>query len=101
MMGGARHAVLRECCSGSMRPAPPPRDGPRTPSRPGTSVGASVARALADFGTLVLPTSCVRCGAWDTSLCVPCLRLFRRSTVRPFRAESGAESLPDVHRPEG
>lgn len=55
-----------------------------------------VERALRAFGMLLLPSSCVVCGAWDTSLCPACLALFRRATVRPFRAEDGAESLPDI-----
>ncbi|MHA7278923.1 ComF family protein [Arthrobacter sp. MDT2-2] len=54
--------------------------------------------ALADFGALVLPSSCVLCGQWDTSLCPACLGLFRSATARPFSAETGAESLPDVER---
>ncbi|OUM39834.1 ComF family protein [Arthrobacter sedimenti] len=56
------------------------------------------AGALADFGALVLPSSCVLCGRWDTSLCPACLGLFRSATARPFFAEAGAESLPDVER---
>ncbi|MHA7178503.1 ComF family protein [Arthrobacter sp. MDB2-24] len=56
------------------------------------------AGALADFGALVLPSSCVLCGQWDTSLCPACLGLFRSATARPFSAETGAESLPDVER---
>ena len=59
-----------------------------------------VERALLAFGTLLLPSSCVVCGAWDTSLCPACLAAFRKATVRPFRAEHGAESLPDVPLPE-
>ncbi|MHA7209479.1 ComF family protein [Arthrobacter sp. MDT1-65] len=54
------------------------------------------ARALSAFAALVLPSSCVVCGRWDTSLCPGCLGAFRRATARPFRAEAGAESLPDV-----
>ncbi|MFJ6001148.1 ComF family protein [Arthrobacter sp. NPDC092385] len=55
-----------------------------------------IMRALAAFSALVLPTSCVVCGLWDTSLCPECLSRFRRATARPFRAEADAESLPDV-----
>ncbi|WP_152916036.1 hypothetical protein [Arthrobacter sp. RIT-PI-e] len=58
-----------------------------------------IERALGAFGALLLPASCVVCGAWDTSLCPACLAAFRRATVRPFRAEEGAESLPDVLLP--
>lgn len=60
-----------------------------------------VAGALASFGSLVLPSSCVGCGTWDTSLCAECAGLFRRSTAQPFHAEGGAESLPDVDRTGG
>lgn len=55
-----------------------------------------LARGVAAFGALLLPSSCVLCGAWDTSLCDGCLAVFRRATARPFRADDGAESLPDV-----
>ncbi len=58
------------------------------------------ARALSAFAALVLPSSCVVCGSWDTSLCTRCLGVFRRATARPFRAEEGAESLPDVELPD-
>ncbi|PPB50800.1 ComF family protein [Arthrobacter pityocampae] len=58
------------------------------------------AAALAAFAALVLPSSCVLCGRWDTSLCPPCSAAFRRATARPFRAEAGAESLPDVVLPD-
>lgn len=58
------------------------------------------ARALSAFAALVLPSSCVVCGTWDTSLCTRCLGVFRRATARPFRAEEGAESLPDVELPD-
>ncbi len=54
--------------------------------------------ALTAFGALLFPSSCVLCGAWDTSLCAACLGVFRRATARPFRAEAGAESLPEVPR---
>lgn len=56
------------------------------------------AGALAAFGALAVPSSCVLCGAWDTSLCPRCSALFRAATARPFRAETGAESLPDVEQ---
>ncbi|MHA7241069.1 ComF family protein [Arthrobacter sp. TMS1-12-1] len=54
------------------------------------------ADALTAFAALVLPSSCVVCGQWDTSLCPTCSAGFRRATSRPFRAEAGAQSLPDV-----
>ncbi|KQO04019.1 hypothetical protein ASF21_07465 [Arthrobacter sp. Leaf234] len=55
-----------------------------------------VAAAVTAFVALVLPSSCVLCGRWDTSLCPDCLTVFRRATSRPYRAEADAESLPDV-----
>lgn len=57
-----------------------------------------VARALSAFSSLVLPSSCVVCGRWDTSLCPACVAVFRAATARPVRAEDGAESLPDVEQ---
>ncbi|THJ66089.1 ComF family protein [Arthrobacter echini] len=57
-----------------------------------------MARAVSGFCALVLPASCVVCGAWDSSLCPACLARFRRDTARAFRAEAGALSLPDVRR---
>lgn len=60
-----------------------------------------VTGALAAFGALVLPSSCVVCGAWDSSLCLQCSARFRSATARPFDAEAGAESLPDVERTTG
>ncbi|QTG80642.1 ComF family protein [Arthrobacter crystallopoietes] len=55
-----------------------------------------VLRWIAEFGHLVLPTDCVSCGAEDHTLCPPCRSRLRRATVRPYRAEDGAESLPFV-----
>lgn len=88
---------------------------PRPDPSPAPAVGAAVARvldrivfccayqrtarALSAFAALVLPSTCVVCGTWDTSLCTRCLGAFRRATMRPFRAEEGAESLPDVGLP--
>ena len=60
-----------------------------------------LAGALCAFAALLLPSSCVVCGRWDTSLCPDCLGRFRTATVRPYRAEAGAESLPDVDLPAG
>jgi predicted amidophosphoribosyltransferase len=57
---------------------------------------SSLSSALAAFGALALPSACVVCGRWDTSLCSRCSGAFRRATARPFRAEDAAESLPDV-----
>lgn len=55
--------------------------------------GASV--AAGEFWSTVFPTECVVCSAPDISLCAHCLASVRRATVRPFHAESGAESLPE------
>ncbi|MBG6182097.1 putative amidophosphoribosyltransferase [Arthrobacter sp. CAN_A214] len=57
------------------------------------------AEATGSFWSLIFPTACIRCGAWDQSLCSACLADFRRATVRPFRAEAGAESLPGYLEP--
>ncbi|MPY09542.1 ComF family protein [Arthrobacter bussei] len=61
-------------------------------ARPSVRVGSAVTA----FVALVMPSSCVLCGRWDTSLCPACRAVFRRATSRPYRAEAGAESLPDV-----
>lgn len=60
------------------------------------SAGQRCTAALTAFAALLFPSSCVLCGAWNTSLCGECLGAFRQATARPFRAEAGAESLPDV-----
>lgn len=52
--------------------------------------------ALREFWSLILPTDCVVCEQPDSSLCVDCAVILRRATVRPFRAEHGAEGLPEV-----
>ena len=49
---------------------------------------------FAEFSHLVLPTDCVGCGAEDHVLCPRCRTALRAATVRPYRAEAGAESLP-------
>ncbi|MBM7849111.1 putative amidophosphoribosyltransferase [Arthrobacter roseus] len=54
-----------------------------------------VTGAIRGFGLLLFPTECVVCGALDASLCYRCSIIFRRATVRPFRAESEAASLPE------
>ncbi|WP_309071065.1 phosphoribosyltransferase family protein [Arthrobacter sp.] len=52
--------------------------------------------ALREFWSLILPTECVVCEQADSSLCVDCAVILRRATVRPFRAEHGAEGLPEA-----
>lgn len=52
--------------------------------------------ALREFGSLILPTECVVCELPDSSLCAGCAATLRRATVRPFRAEQGAEALPEA-----
>ncbi|GLB66917.1 hypothetical protein AHIS1636_13560 [Arthrobacter mangrovi] len=49
---------------------------------------------FAEFSHLVLPSDCVGCGAEDQVLCPRCRTALRAATVRPYRAEAGAESLP-------
>ncbi len=51
--------------------------------------------AAREFLSTIFPTECVVCSAPDISLCARCLASVRRATVRPFRAEGGAESLPE------
>lgn len=55
-----------------------------------------VGGALQEFWSLVFPTECVVCERADSSLCVDCAAVLRRATVRPFRAEHGAEGLPEA-----
>lgn len=52
------------------------------------------AESLGEFWSLIFPTECVVCELEDSSLCPGCAAAFRRATVRPFRAEHGAEGLP-------
>ena len=61
------------------------------------SVGAEWS---ADFLSLIYPTSCVVCEAWDVSLCQPCGEQVCRATIQPRHAEDWAESLP-VHSLRG
>lgn len=49
---------------------------------------------FAEFSHLVLPSDCVGCGLEDQVLCPRCRAALRAATVRPYRAEAGAESLP-------
>lgn len=49
---------------------------------------------FAEFSHLVLPSDCIGCGAEDQVLCPHCRTALRAATVRPYRAEAGAESLP-------
>lgn len=57
--------------------------------------------ALREFWSLVFPTECVVCTRQDSSLCSDCGSALRRATVRPFRAESGAEGLPEAENAPG
>lgn len=54
----------------------------------------AVATASTDLLAVLLPTSCVVCGAADHSLCPSCRRTVRRSGVRPYFAQGAAEMLP-------
>lgn len=47
-----------------------------------------------DFWSLVFPTECAACGSPALSLCPECRAQFRKATVRPFRADGGAQALP-------
>lgn len=55
----------------------------------------AVMPAWQQFWSLLFPTECVCCQLPDTSLCPSCRQRLRRSTVRPFRAEDAAGSLPE------
>ncbi|WP_162252863.1 ComF family protein [Arthrobacter sp. Soil782] len=55
----------------------------------------SVVGALREFWSLIFPTECVVCERPDSSLCPDCAAFLRRATVRPFRADQGAEGLPE------
>jgi predicted amidophosphoribosyltransferase len=59
-----------------------------------SSLGRSVRRAAQQTADLLLPTSCVGCGAHAVDLCAECSVDFRLLTRRPFSAEGGAEALP-------
>lgn len=56
----------------------------------------SLQAAWLEFWSLLFPTECVVCRSPDISLCTPCRKLLRKGTVRPFRAEEAAESLPEI-----
>lgn len=58
-----------------------------------------VGEAVGEFWSLVFPTECVVCERVDRSLCPGCAAILRRATVRPFRAERGAEGLPEIEDP--
>ncbi|WP_155838580.1 ComF family protein [Arthrobacter castelli] len=51
--------------------------------------------AFSQFWALLFPTECVCCQLPDASLCRRCRQRLRRSTVRPYRAEYAAGSLPE------
>lgn len=55
---------------------------------------AAVGAAWADLLAVLLPTSCVVCGAPDSSLCPGCRGRVRRSGTRPYYAQAAAELLP-------
>lgn len=57
---------------------------------------AAVGAAGADLLAVLLPASCVVCGAPDSSLCPGCRGRVRRSTTRPYYAQSAAELLPSA-----
>ncbi|WP_158583091.1 ComF family protein [Nesterenkonia natronophila] len=59
-----------------------------------SSMGRSLRRAARQTADLLLPTSCVGCGAQAADLCPECSLDFRLLTRHPFDAEGGAEALP-------
>lgn len=54
------------------------------------------AAAAAELAALAAPVECVCCGLEDSALCAGCGRQVRRSTLHPFRAESGAPALVET-----
>ncbi|MBG6189671.1 putative amidophosphoribosyltransferase [Arthrobacter sp. CAN_A212] len=54
-----------------------------------------------DFWSLVLPTECAACTSPAVTLCPECLARVRAATVRPFRADGGADALPAAEGYEG
>ncbi len=54
------------------------------------------AAAAAELAALAVPVECVCCGLEDSALCARCGRQVRRSTLHPFRAESGAPALVEI-----
>lgn len=54
-----------------------------------------VVPAWGQFWSLLFPTECVCCQCPDMTLCPSCRQRLRRATVRPFRAEESAGSLPE------
>ena len=57
-------------------------------------VSAAAGAAWVELAAALLPTSCVGCGVPDSSLCPGCRRVVRRSGIRPYYAQDGAELLP-------
>ncbi|MCC9195981.1 ComF family protein [Arthrobacter sp. zg-Y820] len=55
---------------------------------------AAMGAAVAELAAALLPTSCVVCGAADSSLCPRCRRAVRRSGTHPWYAQDAAELLP-------
>lgn len=54
-----------------------------------------------DFWLLVFPTDCAACTSPAVSLCPECHAQVRKATVRPFRADGGAQALPAAEGCDG
>lgn len=54
-----------------------------------------------DFWSLVFPTDCAACALPAVSLCPECRAQVRKATVRPFRADGGAQALPAAEGCDG
>lgn len=54
-----------------------------------------------DFWSLVFPTDCAACTSPAVSLCPECQAQIRKATVRPFRADGGAQALPAAEGCDG
>ncbi|WP_341393552.1 ComF family protein [Arthrobacter sp. G119Y2] len=62
---------------------------------------AAAGAAGAELAAALLPTSCVVCGAADSTLCPGCRRTVRRSGTRPYYAHEAAELLPRAEAEAG
>lgn len=65
------------------------------------SWAARMLNAGRDFWSLVFPTECAACNTPAVGLCRECLTEVRKATVRPFRAEAGAQALPAAEACDG
>ncbi|MCC9146442.1 MULTISPECIES: phosphoribosyltransferase family protein [unclassified Arthrobacter] len=62
--------------------------------------GRALAAAVSDLAAVLVPVSCVACGAPDQCLCGGCAARIRRGTLHPYFAQDGAGALPAEEPPE-